>query len=116
MLAQSLYPHKDLQNLNGSQLQDKMMIEKNINWNDLEVKFKRGTYVKRTRTSRPFTADELLELPKKHKAQTDPNFVIERNIIKEVKYPIFNKIENQVDVVFFGAEPVLSVKKEEVYD
>lgn len=42
MLAQHNFSHKSLQGLNGSQLQDKLFIEKNINWNDLEVRFKRG--------------------------------------------------------------------------
>ena len=45
MLARSLFSHKSLQNLNGNELQDKMMIEKNVNWNDLEVVKKRGTCV-----------------------------------------------------------------------
>lgn len=42
MLARSLFPHKELQKLNTNQLQDKMMIEKGINWNDLEIWKKRG--------------------------------------------------------------------------
>lgn len=42
MLARSLFSHKELQKLNTNQLQDKMMIEKGINWNDLEIWKKRG--------------------------------------------------------------------------
>jgi len=45
MLANSLFSHKELQNLNGNQLQDKMMLEKNINWNDIETWKKRGTCI-----------------------------------------------------------------------
>ena len=51
MLARSLFSHKSLQNLNGDQLQDKMMIEKNVNWNDLEVVKKRGTCVYKVNTN-----------------------------------------------------------------
>lgn len=107
MLAQSLFSHKELQNLNGSELQDKMMIEKNVNWNDLGSKYKRGTYVKRIRTSRAFTAEELRNLPEKHNAHKNPDLQIERNIISVVEYPIFNKIKNKVDVIFNDMEPIL---------
>ena len=108
MLAQSLFPHKELHGLDGNQMQDKMMLEKGVNWNDLEVKYKRGSYVKRIRTSRPFSFEELQTLPKNHNAHKNPDLVIERNVVKEIEYPIFNKIANKVDVIFNDAEPLLN--------
>jgi tRNA(His) 5'-end guanylyltransferase len=42
MLARSLFSHKSLQGLNGSQLQDKMMLETQVNWNDIATWQKRG--------------------------------------------------------------------------
>lgn len=45
MLAQANYSQRELQNLNGSQMQDKLMTEKSINWNDLETWKKRGLCV-----------------------------------------------------------------------
>lgn len=108
MLAQSLFPHEELKNLNSSQLQDKMMLEKGINWNDMQVKFKRGTYVKRTVTSKPFSTEELSTLPKNHNAHKNPNLVIERSVVKEVEYPIFNKITNKAGVIFNDEASVLS--------
>lgn len=108
MLAQSLFSHASLQQLNSTQLQDKMMLEKNVNWNDLETRLKRGTYVKRIKTSKPFSKDELKNLPEKHKAHKDPNLVIERSIIEEIEYPIFNKITNKEEVIFFDAKPILN--------
>lgn len=36
-LAQANFSHKELQNLNCNQLQEKLFSEKGINWNDLEV-------------------------------------------------------------------------------
>lgn len=107
MLAQSLFPHEDLQNLNGSQMQDKMMNEKSINWNDLAVKFKRGSYVKRVVTSKPFSVEELATLPAMHNAHKNPNLTIERSIVQEVELPIFNKIVNKDRVVFFDEEPII---------
>lgn len=108
MLAQSLFPHKQLQNLNGNEMQDKMMLEKGINWNDLPVKYKRGTYVKRIKTTKPFTIEELATLPPKHQAHKNPDLVIERSIIKEIELPIFSRIVNKDAVVFQDAAPVLS--------
>jgi len=107
MLAQSLFSHNSLENLNGSQMQDKMILEKNINWNDLPIKYKRGTYIKRIKTSKPFTADEIYKLPPKHQARKNTNLIIERSFIQAIEYPIFNKIENKVGVIFFDEEPKL---------
>lgn len=43
MLAQANFSHKSLQGLNCNMLQDKLMTEKGINWNDLDTVKKRGT-------------------------------------------------------------------------
>ena len=83
MLAQSLFSHKELQNLNGNELQDKMMTEKGVNWNSLETRFKRGTYIKRLKVNKPFTTEELKSLPKGHNAHKNPQLIIERNIIQK---------------------------------
>lgn len=116
MLAQSLFSHgtkeSELHGLDGNQMQEKMWKEKGVNWNDLEVRYKRGSYVKRFVTSKPFSAEELASLPLKHNARKNPNLIIERNIIKEIEYPIFNSIKNKVEVVFEGAEPI--TKEEEI--
>ena len=110
MLAQSLFSHKDLQDLNGNEMQDKMMLEKNVNWNDLPIKYKRGTYVKRIKTSRPFSVEELQNLSENHNAHKVPDMVIERSIIKEIEYPIFSKITNPVDVIFNDMDPILKIQ------
>ena len=81
------------------------MLEKGVNWNDLEGRLKRGTYVKRIKTSKPFTADELKGLPPMHQAHKNPNLIIERSVIKEIEYPIFNTIKNKVDVIFHNSKP-----------
>lgn len=44
-LAQANFSQKQIQGLNNSQLQDKLMLEKNINWNDCKTVEKRGTCV-----------------------------------------------------------------------
>lgn len=41
-LAQSLYSHKQLQGINIKDIQNRMLTEKNINWNDYSTTLKRG--------------------------------------------------------------------------
>ena len=107
MLADSLFGHAKCFKLKTNELQDKMMLEKGVNWNDLDVKLKRGTYVKRVKTSTHFTEYEIMNLPLQHEARKNPNLMVERSIIKEIEYPIFSKIQNKVDVIFYDKEPIL---------
>lgn len=46
-LAQSLFSHKELQGINSKDTQNKMLTEKNVNWNDLSTPKKRGTAVRK---------------------------------------------------------------------
>jgi len=41
-LGQAHFSHKQIQGVNNNDLQDKLMVEKGINWNDIEPYFKRG--------------------------------------------------------------------------
>lgn len=108
MIAQSIYSHQQLKHLNGNQMQEKMMVEKGVNWNAFETRKKRGTYVKRIKTSKPFTAKELASLPPKHNAHKNPNLNIEKSIIKVMEYPVFSKIGNRVEVIFDNQSPILT--------
>lgn len=42
-VAQSLFSHKELQGINSKDLQNKMLIEKGVNWNDFPTTLKRGS-------------------------------------------------------------------------
>jgi tRNA(His) 5'-end guanylyltransferase len=42
MVGQSLYPHKELQGIGTKELQNKMLTEKDVNWNDYKTDEKRG--------------------------------------------------------------------------
>lgn len=46
-MAQSHFPHKRLQGLNGNQLQELLWSETGLNWNDLPIEQKRGRVVRR---------------------------------------------------------------------
>ena len=45
MAAQSMFSHKELQGKSTSNMQDMMMLQKGVNWNDYPTRFKRGTAV-----------------------------------------------------------------------
>lgn len=45
MLAQANFPHKELQNKSCNNLQDMLVIQKSINWNDLPTHKKRGSCI-----------------------------------------------------------------------
>lgn len=47
MLARAHFSHKELYKLNNSQIQDKLMLEKGINWNDTLTHRKRGACVRK---------------------------------------------------------------------
>ena len=45
MLGQANFSHKELQGKSCSDVQDMLMLQKQINWNDLETRYKRGTAI-----------------------------------------------------------------------
>jgi tRNA(His) guanylyltransferase len=100
MLAQAHFKHKELQNLNGSQMQDKLMLECEVNWNDLPVPKKRGTYVKKFTIKSKFTNEDFKKLPPKHQAHQNPELEYERTIIKEIEFPILSKINDPITTLF----------------
>lgn len=100
MLAQSHFSSSYLEKLNSNQRQDALFLEKGINWNDLPNKYKRGTYVQRKIVDKPFSKEELENLPINHNARKNPDLVIKRSVIDVVDLPIFSKIENPVETIF----------------
>jgi tRNA(His) 5'-end guanylyltransferase len=42
-LAQAHFSHKELHGKNGNEMQDMLMLQKSINWNDVRTRYKRGT-------------------------------------------------------------------------
>lgn len=73
MLGQSQFSHKELQNLSCNQIQDKLMLERKINWNDIGTNKKRGTCIRKV----------LVDGINKFVIDTEP--------------PIFSKDRNYID-------------------
>lgn len=81
MVAQANFPHKQLQGLNGKQMQDKLMLEKGINWNDLDVWQKRGACI----TKQYYQKGEALRSKWDVDFET-PIFSQDRNYINQYVY------------------------------
>ena len=62
MAAQALYSHRQLHQKSTSEMQA-MLWQKGINWHDYPARFRRGGYFQRRVIERPFTAEELAQLP-----------------------------------------------------
>jgi len=106
MLAHDHFSHNKLQSKTCDQMKE-MLSEHNISWTDQPDFFKRGTFVQKRLTTRKFTTEEIDSLPPNHQARTNPELIVERSDIRELNLPTFSTIANRVDVVFFGADPIL---------
>lgn len=103
MAARAVYSHKELQNKNGSEMQE-MMFLKGINFNNYPRFFKQGTFVRRVGEMRKLTGEEIAKIMDKF--GYDEERLFERFTIEEIDMPIFSKVANRVEVVFNNAEPV----------
>ncbi|MEZ4658167.1 MAG: tRNA(His) guanylyltransferase Thg1 family protein [Caldilineaceae bacterium] len=107
MAARHYYPHAELHKKTGSEMQE-MLWQKGVNWNDYPSFFKRGMFVQRRKVIRTFTADDIMKLPPKHEARTNPALTVERSEVQRVDMPPFAKVINRVEVIFGGAVPVVA--------
>lgn len=85
MVAQANFKHKELQGLNTSQLQDKLFLEKGINWNNLPTWQKRGAAVVKVKKMKPVS----------YNGQT---FEVERNVWEvDLDMPMITKNPEYID-------------------
>lgn len=106
MAAQHHFPHKRLHGLHGSAQQELLFQEAGVNWNNYPPFFKRGTFVRRNKTTVPFTVAEIEGLPAKHHARINPGLVVERRTVSAIETPPFSRMANQVGFLFDGEEPL----------
>jgi tRNA(His) 5'-end guanylyltransferase len=66
MAAQSVYSQKQLQNKNQKE-QQAMLLEKGINFNDYDPRFKRGVFARRVVCERFLTEEELSRMAPEHR-------------------------------------------------
>jgi tRNA(His) 5'-end guanylyltransferase len=87
MLAQAHFSHKQLHGKKGKDQHD-LLHSVEVNWNDEEPAFKRGTYLRRETVERILTLDELARIPKAHR----PEGPVLRTMVKAL-HPHVAKME-----------------------
>ncbi len=75
-------------------------------WNDYPAWAKRGSWVRKVRVVKPYTVEELGNLPAKHQARSNPGLQVERWEIREVEMPKFGSVQNRTGVLFRGEDPL----------
>jgi tRNA(His) guanylyltransferase len=103
MAARALYTHKELHGKGGPELHE-LLHAKGVNWNDYPPRFKRGTYVRREQTVRRLTDDERLRIPEPHRPDAGATFL--RGEVRPIALPPLRRVQNALQVLFNGAEPV----------
>lgn len=100
MVGQANFSHKELQNKSCSDIQDMLMTQKGINWNDLPTHQKRGTCVVRNRHNEKITENNKIisaELRDIHKSENE--WIIDTEI------PIFKgEGRNYIDDLIYVGE------------
>lgn len=104
MVAQSRFSHRALHGKDQKAMLA-MLAEAGVDFEELPVCFRRGTFVRRTVVNRPLTEDELARIPEAHR----PGGAVMRSEMRVIDMPPFNKITNRVAVVFDAADPISSI-------
>lgn len=98
MAAQSLFKHSELQNKNGSEMQE-MLFQRGINFNDYPAFFKRGVFAKRFHVAKHLTEEELNRIPEKH----HPTGPVLRSMVKPFDCWL-SKTDDALGVIFSNHE------------
>jgi tRNA(His) guanylyltransferase len=111
MLANHYFSHKELQGKNVSQVQDLLMGYHQVNWNDLKVAWKRGTYVQRETYEAELSDAAIAKILAKCKDGDGRATFLEgkvtRHRIANVSMPKLTTVTNRVAVVFDAEKPVV---------
>lgn len=101
MLAQAYFSQKELHKKTGAMMQEMLFQTHGINFNDEPARFKRGGFFHKV-------LEEKM-LPSRNPKKNGEMELSIRSSIQPWDLPQLTKIENRVDVIFHGAEPVLKV-------
>jgi tRNA(His) guanylyltransferase len=107
MAAQSMFSHKELQGKSSSDMQDMLMLQKGINWNDYPTRFKRGTAV--IKTEEKFTVQDLLLKNQGKVNLIDPDQIVIRKSWNSVETPIFTQDREFILNTFYKKEQNVGV-------
>ncbi|MBM24390.1 MAG: hypothetical protein CL760_01600 [Chloroflexi bacterium] len=104
MVAQCNFSHKELQGLDGKQMQYKLLTERDINWNDFSSNEKQGTFIRKEKVQMKLSEERLAKIPEDKRPEGG---MVTRGKMVEIDMPNFLKVANRVEVIFDGAQPLL---------
>ena len=107
MVAQSVFSHKELQGLNGKEMQFKLLTEKDINWNDFSSNEKQGTFIRKEKVQVKLDEERLAKIPIDKRPEGG---MVTRGKMVEIDMPNFLKVTNRNEVIFESAEPIIEPK------
>ena len=108
MVAQSVFSHKELQGLNGKEMQFKLLTEKDINWNDFSSNEKQGTFIRKEKVQVKLDEERLAKIPVDKRPEGG---MVTRGKMVEIDMPNFLKVTNRNEVIFEGAAPITEPKE-----
>lgn len=104
-VSQAYFSHRELHGKNTSE-QLVMQRERGVSFEDYADHFRHGTYVLRRKTMAAFSAEEIEKLPPNHEARSNPNLMVERNLLETKAFSkSLRKATNRMAVMFEGEEP-----------
>lgn len=80
MLGQAYFSHKELQHKTCNQIQDMLMTQKEINWNDLPSHQKRGSCCVKNRRIVSISADRTETCELRDSSESENAWVIDKEI------------------------------------
>lgn len=99
MAAQSMFSHNSLMGLSGPMMQEKMWVEKGVNFNNYPPFFKRGMFFRREKVLKELSAAELEKIPVQHR----PTGPVERSVVQPRDIWL-TKQRDGVGVLFLGQD------------
>lgn len=104
MLGQANFSHNSLQGLSAKDIQNKLLTEKDINWNNLDTELKRGTYYKRVLVEKELDDITWNKIPEHKKPESR---IVIRSQIQQCNFPVMKSVQNKVGTYFYDEEPIL---------
>lgn len=105
-LGQHVIGRKAIHGMDTQEIQARLK-ELGHDWSALPVRWKWGGWFQRRKTTRRFTAAEMVALPPKHEALANPDLMVERTDVVEIDISPFGAVKNRAEVVLGGVNPIL---------
>lgn len=103
MLAHATFSHKNLLNKNTKEVLA-LLKNEGIDWQNLDSRYKRGSFFVKQEIERAFTPVEISLLPEQHEAKKNPNLLVKRSEILEIFPPRIRSLDPNIIFTYFCSE------------